>query len=186
MTAARKNGFTLVEMMIVVAILGVLAVIGGTAYRRYMDSGRTAEVYAMMGEFRNKEEAYRAEYSKYLPTGPDETSGSYFPLLLGKGLEPKAKLITTTIPTVWTNLGINPGKSTLYCGYVALAADAGVAPTGQHGVDIFSSFQTSTPNIPWWYLVATCDNDGDGNPNHNAYFTTAMSTTVVYTQNEHW
>lgn len=181
----RSRGFTLVELMIVVAIISVLAVVAGTAYRRYMDAGRSAEVYATMGEFRNKEEAYRAEFSQYASTGPDESVTSFYPVLLGKGVEPHPKTVAP-LPAAWTTLGINPGRSQLYCGYVAISGAAGTMVTGARGSLVFSQYASSTPTTPWWYVVATCDNDSDGNVAHNAYFTTSSSSTVVVTENEHW
>jgi len=56
-----QRGFTLIELMIVVAIISVLAVVAGTAYRKYADKARSSEVFAMFGEIRAKEEGYRAE-----------------------------------------------------------------------------------------------------------------------------
>ena len=184
MTARRQ--FTLVELMIVVAIISVLAVVAGTAYRKYMDAGRTAEVYAMMGEFRNKQEAYRAEYSSYLGTASDETS--FYPVLLGAGKEPKPKDVSDVAarPTEWQKLGINPGKKQLYCGYVAVAGCPTCAittPPGTRGQKIFDDAQ---PKTPWWYVVATCDNDSDGNTSHNAYFTTSSAKTTVVAEGEHF
>src|SRR5262245_35290477 len=84
MRRSPEIGFTLVELMIVVAILTVLVAVAGTAYRKYMDAGRTAEVYGMLGEFRAKEEAYRAENGVYLSTS---TTGEtdFYPALLGSG-----------------------------------------------------------------------------------------------------
>src|SRR4051812_17170858 len=129
----REVGFTLVELMIVVAIIGVLAVVAGTAYRRYMDSGRTAEVMAMLGEIRGREEAYKAEYAGYLSTDTAETK--FYPALLAKGKEPSAKNwnVSGSVPTGWTTLGLNPGKYSLYCGYVAIAGLASAAISGARG-----------------------------------------------------
>jgi prepilin-type N-terminal cleavage/methylation domain-containing protein len=176
----RRAGFTLVELMIVVAIVGVLAVVAGSAYRKYMDAGRQAEVYAMMGELRSKEEAYRAEFNTYYSTGVDETDR--WPVLgTTAGSEPKPK--TVWPHAQWSTLGLNPGRNQLYCGYVALAGAAGALPPGQKGKDIFNNI---APTAAYWYAVAMCDNDSDGNASHNATFVTSSATSVVVGQNEHW
>ena len=185
----RRGGFTLVELMIVVAIITVLAVIAGTAYRRYMDAGRQSEVYAMFGEFRAKEEAYKAEASTYLTTTA-VGENDYWPALLGAG-EPTPKYLYPAnggpgLPALWTQLGINPGKNQLYCGYVAVS-NQGVAPGawGLAGARCQSALAVkgAPPGGNWFCLHATCDNDG--NSAKNAEYATTSMTTSVWSQNEH-
>jgi prepilin-type N-terminal cleavage/methylation domain-containing protein len=179
MRQSSHAGFTLVELMIVVAIFSVLLAVAGTAYRKYMDSGRTAEVYAMLGELRSKEEAFRAENATYLGDTVDEND--FYPVLLAAG-EPAAKTWAgAATPAYWTNLGVNPGKAQLYCGYVVIAGPGGAwNNAGTNGKNIFNN---TAPAVPWWYANATCDNDGRGAP--NATFTTSSATTTVVTLNEH-
>jgi len=38
----KKNGFSLIELLVVVAILGVLAAIGIVGYQKYLDSAKDA------------------------------------------------------------------------------------------------------------------------------------------------
>jgi prepilin-type N-terminal cleavage/methylation domain-containing protein len=176
----KAHGFTLVELLIVVAIISVLAVVAGTAYRRYMDSARTTEAFAMLGEIRMKEEAYRAERSAYYATSADESLSSGFPIVDGAVKEPCYKDVTTP-PAAWTLLGINPGKTRLQCGYNVLAGAPSAGTLGTMGQGILGG--ATAPATPWWYAVATCDNDGSTTT--NATFTTGFNTTVVSAQNEH-
>src|SRR5262245_2639228 len=145
------RGFTLVELMIVVVIIGVLGAVAVYAYRKQVNRAREAEVSAMMGEFRAKEEAYRTEFGAYKSTGADESA--IYPVLgtcISGSVEPCPKVITK--PQAWIDLGINPQRTQLYCGYVAVAGAAGTAPSG-HGAMILGAAVVPTP---WYWLYASC------------------------------
>jgi type IV pilus assembly protein PilA len=196
MTRRTKSGFTLIELMIVVTIIAVLATVAGVAYRKYLDSARTTEAYSVLGEIRNREEAYRAEFSSYISSGAagNQSETPLFPAVDSgtcyggtgsySGKEPcqKAAAVSTgaTLPAGWILLGINPGRTTLQCGYTAIANTANTAVTGTLGAAFLG---TASQGTTWWYAVAVCDNDG--NSATNATFVTAFNTTVVSAQNEH-
>jgi prepilin-type N-terminal cleavage/methylation domain-containing protein len=181
MMRRRHKGFTLVEMIIVVVIIGVLAAIAIPTFKKYMDSGRAAEAMAMLGELRNREEAYRAEFGSYLSTGTSETD--IFPTL-GSCAEPCAKPANpplATLPLGWSTIGVNPQKNQLYCGYVVIAGNASGPVSGTIGVQLMGG--TTGPATPWWYAVAYCDNNRSIAA--NTTYATAFNTTVVSTRNEH-
>lgn len=79
---ARRAGFTLMELMIVVAIIGVLAAVAIPAYISYMHRARTAEAVTFLGEIRQRQESYRAEFGQYCSasgTGAGIEAGAWNP-----------------------------------------------------------------------------------------------------------
>ena len=171
----RESGFTLVEMLIVVAIITVLAVVAGGAYTKYANNARKSEVYAMFAEIRAKEEAYRAEFSTYLSSGTGEAD--LWPALLVAG-EPKAKFwLPVPGASNWTAIGISPGKAMVYCGYTVIAGAPNVAAAGVYGAATFPA----APTTQWWYAMAVCDNDGHGSP--NATWVAASDRDAVFEEN---
>jgi prepilin-type N-terminal cleavage/methylation domain-containing protein len=65
----KHAGFTLVEMMIVVAILGVLGAIAIPMYSSYVESSRTAEGKSNLQQLRVLQEQYFSDNGEYAAKG---------------------------------------------------------------------------------------------------------------------
>jgi type IV pilus assembly protein PilE len=65
MKAVRQSGFTLIELMIVVAIVGILASIAYPSYQQYVLSSRRAEAQSEMLRIQLGLEKWRANNSTY-------------------------------------------------------------------------------------------------------------------------
>ena len=61
----NSKGFTLIELMIVVAIIGILAAIAIPNFLTYQCKARQAEAKTNLGGIRVSQEAYFAEYDTY-------------------------------------------------------------------------------------------------------------------------
>ncbi len=64
-----KKGFSLVELMTVVAIIAILAAIAIPRFLRFAMRSKTTEATSNLGGIRIGEEGYRAEHDVYLPAG---------------------------------------------------------------------------------------------------------------------
>ncbi|GAB4257124.1 MAG: hypothetical protein Kow0092_03740 [Deferrisomatales bacterium] len=61
-----RKGFTLVELMIVVAILGILSAIAIPMYRSYITASKKSEAKANLETLRLLEEQYYADHRAYV------------------------------------------------------------------------------------------------------------------------
>jgi prepilin-type N-terminal cleavage/methylation domain-containing protein len=64
--ARREGGFTLIELMITVAIIGVLAAIAIPAFLNYQNRSRRSEAFSNLAAIAKLEQSYFAEYNSYV------------------------------------------------------------------------------------------------------------------------
>ncbi len=78
-----KTGFTLVELVIVIAIVIILSVISVPIYRGYVDKAKKSEGYALLGAILSAQKAYYSEYGYfyYSPHCRDVEWSNYYPAL---------------------------------------------------------------------------------------------------------
>ena len=62
----NQKGFTLIELMIVVAIIGILAAIAIPNFLNYQLKSKTAEAKTNIGAIRTSQESYKAETGTFL------------------------------------------------------------------------------------------------------------------------
>ncbi|MCX5669035.1 MAG: prepilin-type N-terminal cleavage/methylation domain-containing protein [Candidatus Omnitrophica bacterium] len=64
-----RKGFTLVELLIVIIIVGILASVGISQYTKVIEKGRAAEARMILGNLRAAEVAEYNENGAYLASG---------------------------------------------------------------------------------------------------------------------
>ncbi len=186
--ANRTSGFSLVELMVVVVIIGILAAISAIGYRKYIARARLSEATAMLAELAAKEQLYFLDNGQYMEAHNDSVAASYpsaseaaaefWPqnpsLQFDSARTPTA---VAPLPTSWRALGIRPRWQQLFCTYMVNAGAPGSSlPTG----NVAASIWAASPNVPWFYAMAVCNLGGvAGWPNTDS---TRFVTVLVLTQ----
>ena len=85
----RQRGFTLIELMIAVAIIGILAAIAYPSYNNYLMKGRRASAQAHLSDIAQRQQQYLLDARAYAPdlaalnlTTPSDVSAYYSPITI--------------------------------------------------------------------------------------------------------
>jgi type IV pilus assembly protein PilA len=154
---AKRRGFTLTELMIVVAMIGILATLAIVGYDRYLRSAGASEVKAVMQGIRIAEEAYKSETFQYKDCSISLTD--WYPHA------PSDKKSAWDNPNHsryndWRELNVVTDGPVKF-GYAVVA---GVAPDkGVSAVDFCANWTTAHANIngPWFVVSAAGNQDND-------------------------
>jgi prepilin-type N-terminal cleavage/methylation domain-containing protein len=68
---SKNNGFTLVELLIVMVVVGILATIATARYTGVLEKGYSAEAYSALAQIVSAENVYKLENTDYTTTFTD-------------------------------------------------------------------------------------------------------------------
>jgi type IV pilus assembly protein PilA len=181
----RPRGFTLIELMIVVVIVGILATLAVVGYRKIVQSSHVTEATHMVQSIRVAQEAYHGEAMQYADISND-LSASWYP---DAASTPDGRHVTawggacSKCLQDWTNLPLHVDGPLLF-GYATKAGPANSSPSALP-TEIAGKIDLSkvSPSPTEWYIVvAMCDLDANGAP--NTYVATTSWSNQVFTYNE--
>ena len=124
----RQAGFTLVELMIVVAIIGVLAGIAVPSFRKYQNTSKRAEAYANLAGLVKTQKSFFAEHGQYVGVPISEPGFG----LSNTAPGPKKRSIAP-LSSAFAAVGWTPDSEVFYDYDVASKGTANASASGNAG-----------------------------------------------------
>lgn len=164
MQRAPRRGFTLIEMLTVVVIVGILATLAVYGVRRYILSSKVSEAISMMSSVKSAEEAFKGETFAYLDVSTDFADANFYPK--GQLAEPAQKYgkhdwsraTADDVQRKWRMLGVQPDGPVLFS-YAVVAGLPGAShpalPTSKTDFGF-----PSTASAPFYVAIAKADLGG--------------------------
>jgi prepilin-type N-terminal cleavage/methylation domain-containing protein len=173
-TKAGASGFTLIELMIVVTIVGILSIIAVVGYRRYILSSKMGEAQATISAIRIAQEAYKSERGLYANLG-DKWCPMDTPTAAKKhGWDPACNGGKDT----WQALPVHVDGPVSF----AYATWAGTT-TFDKGAAGWVTWPDTAGSAPWYIVMARCDLDEDASTGPTELVGSSFQNTI-FTHND--
>jgi type IV pilus assembly protein PilA len=179
-----ERGFTLIELMITVGIVGVLAVVAYAGYHKFVVTSHQTEANHVLTGIKNRQEEYKAETGSYMNISPSLASNqkvnfsSLYPHCMGTGTSQTPGAFSMTWPTAacgatccnagtdWQKLKVQVTAPTYY-GFSTVAAKTGGSTPATLIPNLTISgnapkWPSNATQSPWFVATAVADTDGNG------------------------
>jgi type IV pilus assembly protein PilA len=179
----RVRGFTLIEMMVVVMIVGILASLAVVGYRKLVQSSHVTEATNMVQSIRVAQEAYHGETQQYADISKDLSSWYPQASPTGRTVTVWGGACASGICPLqdWSVLPVHVDGPVMF-GYATRAGTAADKPFALPS-DIQSKVTLPASSPTDWYMVtAMCDIDANGSP--YTYVATTSWSNQVFTFND--
>ncbi len=144
----RSAGFTTIELLVGVAIVGILAAVAIPSFKGYVYRGRVTEAVTVLNEIKTRQEAYRSRFGNYAAVDGNNW-GTYTPATV-----PGSQPVVWPSSREWEELGLrSPGYVRFRYATIAGFPGEGAPPS--------TNLETET-NF-WYAAQAEGDLDDDGN-----------------------
>jgi type IV pilus assembly protein PilA len=171
---SRQRGYTLVELLVVVTMVGVLATLATIGVRKYIFASKTSEAINMIGSIKAAQEAYKDETFSYLDVS--SSIDTYYPMTT-PGKQKYHWIQDHQDKDKWRSLGVNPSSAVQF-GYACKAGGAGDALPN---VGTAKTLDWPEPKEAWYVVKAVGDLDENLT---KSIFVSSSFTTEVYVENE--
>ncbi|WP_437948855.1 type II secretion system protein [Sorangium sp. So ce296] len=161
---AARRAFTLVELLVVVAMVGILAALAVVGYRKYMNAAGVAEPKAVIQGIRGAQESYKAEMLVYLDVS--SSLDSWYP---AGTLNDQKRAWGSATPDGdnWRMLNVSTDGAVRF-GYATKAGTGTSYNVTPHSGFSFHGLPQDPlmdpqfrPNGPWYVIQAAGDRDSD-------------------------
>lgn len=158
---SSNRGYTLMELLAVVAIVGIMAALAIASYRQWMASARTGETKDLLQTIAQGQHMYRQDTGGYLGCSDDWTD--WYPIVAGP-TDKKHLFHNSLHPDYpcWRLLAPNSSDPT----YVTFNVRAGTASDTPPAPPLAQTVTWPAVTEPWYIAHAAADQDADSTQAH--------------------
>ena len=172
-----QQGFTLAELLVVIAMIAVMSALAVVGYKKYINSAQSSEARAMIQGIRVGEEAYKSEmlvylgcttdFSTYYPHTPDDHKMNW----ANAG---------PAYAACWQLINVQSDGPVRF-GYAVVAGIAGKDPMPATGFVINGYPPVLVAGTPWYVIQAKNQRPGSPKP---IYFVSVSTSSELFVQND--
>jgi type IV pilus assembly protein PilA len=174
---SSSAGFTMVELLAVVAMIGILSAIAMVGYRRYLNAAKTSDAKAVISAIRVAQESFRAETMTYANCSADSLQ-AYYPTDNNNGGKMLWRNPGHQHWACWSQLNVQVDSPTTFR-FATTAGAPGDAATPTNTTTPISWPSPTTE--PWFVIQAVGNADADAIP---SILVSSSFNGEIYVENE--